>query len=741
VKTRSRDLSGRSLRHPSDEPASAWSALHGHAAIAMPDAIEAGAPTTVTLRYTCPTSGLQVGDAIAIAWRLPGDWGSPQCDDPTAPNFVSVRSNGAEFHVTYEDQGGIKPWNHQLTFTCRAGSLDAGAVVTITIGDTAQGSAGWESQTSAATAHEFVVMRRPRGHEEWVRVPEPSTLRIVGGRARAMHLVLPSDAVMGEPVAAVVRMTDAWGNPSRGHRGDWMIGHPAVEVVGIERVEWHGEALDVWEATLVFTAAGRHRIRVQEQGGLVSVANPIDCRDTGAPEKLVWGEVHGGQGELGCGQGTLDEFYRFARSVAGLQFVAHQANDVYVTRQEWEHTREQTRRADQPGRFVTLLGCEWTAPTSVGGDRNIVHRGDTVRLHRAARWFEERLPDDWADAPDPASLYRLLPSDAVVVNLHAGGYTSNLSVVDEAFHHLVEIHSTHGTSDWLVAEAIARGITFGVSAGSDGIAGRPGACHPGRRATRNVPNGCLGTYVRELDRESVFEALRLRRCFATDGQRIRLAVSCNGHAMGAEVHAEGPPAFAVEVAGTAAIERIVLRRGRNVVAVADIAMPDEAHPARWRLLWQGNRATGTARDQTLTWDGHATVERGAMTLVEPLGYYGADDGVEQRDRRTVAWRSRTAGNAVGFTLDLTDVDAVTFWSRALRCTLPLDAATTSRFDLDPAAGRGHVELGRAPSPDGPQDVHVALADTSAAPGKHPYWVEVTQVDGARAWSSPIFVSV
>ena len=34
-----------------------------------------------------------------------------------------------------------------------------------------------------------------------------------------------------------------------------------------------------------------------------------------------------------------------------------------------------------------------------------------------------------------------------------------------------------------------------------------------------------------------------------------------------------------------------------------------------------------------------------------------------------------------------------------------------------------------------------FTDTDAPPGWHPYYVRLTQVDGSRAWSSPLYVQV
>jgi hypothetical protein len=69
-----------------------------------------------------------------------------------------------------------------------------------------------------------------------------------------------------------------------------------------------------------------------------------------------------------------------------------------------------------------------------------------------------------------------------------------------------------------------------------------------------------------LDRESIFQALKNRRCYATTGARVFLDFSVNGHPMGADVRMqpEEERVFSMEVMGTSPLRRLELVRNGEV---------------------------------------------------------------------------------------------------------------------------------------------------------------------------------
>jgi len=484
------------------------------------------------------------------------------------------------------------------------------------------------------------------------------------------------------------------------------------------------------------------RFRAHSGGELQALSNPIRVRDAAPKWQLFWGDLHSGQTEIGCGAGSLAEHYAFGRDCAGLQFTTHQANDHYVTLDEWNHTREVTDQFYEPGRYVPFLGCEWSALTKDGGDRNIFYHHDEPRLRRSDRFFLESEPDPEPDVRTGPEFVEVFSELDVLVNIHVGGRMTNLDWHAPEIEKLCEIHSTHGTSEWFVLDALQRGYKVGITAGTDGVMGRPGACHPGRRLIRNLRNGLTAVYATELTREAIWEALRQRRCYATTGERMRLWFELNGIAMGAEIETNDLPIASFAVEGTGPLERIDLLRGTDVIhgwQIAEAAPHDDG--VTLRILWGGTERKGTARLQRVCWDGSLQVTGGNMELLEVVNVQSFADRVEAVDTDSIHWNNATAGNATGIVVRVQG-DAQTrlrFQTEPTTFDIAL-ADVCSRETLLDAGGVGRfVKIGPAPSNHGPQTFAGSWIDKNPVLGVTPYWLRVVQVDQAMAWSSPVFV--
>ena len=724
------------VHHEPELTAAARERAVGRARLRCPTPVTAGAPITAEFEITVGERGLPAGGKIAIAWRWPLDFGDLQVTDPRAPDHLSARvaTPGADVRVKarYHGVSSFNPWNHAVEVTVCSGSLPSHGTVLVTC-------SRWQAPTCATVAARFLVAAQDETGDDWRQMVDPAPIGVRPGPLAMLGMVVPSDAVVGRETRAVVRATDRFGNPTALPEPPRLAvcdGVPAARI----GPAWPTALAGAWHVPVHFGDAGRAVLRARA-GELGAVANPIHVHAAAPPQRLLWGDLHAGQGDTGCGLDSLDHHFAFARDVAGLQFASQQANDHYVTAERWQEVQRVTRRWHDDGRFVAFLGCEWSALTDDGGDRNLVFRGGSAALPRSGRFFGDRPADPTPDAVRAEDLHRRLAGSEVLLNLHAGGRPTDLSRHAPELEPLFEVHSTHGTSDWFVLEAIRRGYKVGVTAGTDGVMGRPGACHPGRRLARNCRGGVTGLYAPAATRRAIWEAFQARRCYGTTGERIRLWVEIGRVPMGGECElpAGEPVVVKAEVDGTAAIEMIELLRGTEVVATARVAAFDHG---RLRLLWGGTRAYGTARDQRVVWDGGLIVEGAEIERAEPLRFESPHDRL-QRESGALRWRSATAGGHAGVILSLCGGPA--------RCRFESDPATFG-FAADavlasparvPAGGAGcQVEAGPAPAADGPAAAQVALTDDGPAPTASPvpYWVRVTQVDRSRAWSSPITVT-
>jgi hypothetical protein len=155
---------------------------------------------------------------------------------------------------------------------------------------------------------------------------------------------------------------------------------------------------------------------------------------------------------------------------------------------------------------------------------------------------------------------------------------------DPEFQRCVEVYSGWGNSEspngprqlrtpggavpgHFAQDGLAAGHRLGFVGASDSHSGRPG--YPGHSRHYNgtdyaefdeptYTGGFTGVYCEELTKEAIFDAIHMRRCFATTGQRILVDFRADGHWMGEEYRSNHAPHFQVSVTGTAPLESVTL---------------------------------------------------------------------------------------------------------------------------------------------------------------------------------------
>ncbi|MCM0021685.1 MAG: DUF3604 domain-containing protein, partial [Tagaea sp.] len=419
---------------------------------------------------------------------------------------------------------------------------------------------------------------------------------------------------------------------------------------------------------------------------------------------------------------------------------SHQANCFLVSGPEWRETETVTAAFDAPGEFVALLGLEWSADTALGGDRNLYFPGDAARITRCSHEYVDDKSDAASDLPAAEDLHAKYRGSDVVIGLHVGGRTTDLSKHDPSIERLIEIHSTHATSEWFWFEALRRGYRMGVTAGSDGVDGRPGASHPGHQTVRNCRGGLVAVAVDRLDRASLLAALRARECYATDGARIALRFSAGGRPMGSEFDAKFPPLLSIEIDGTEPIETVDVFRGTEIIHSVE-PHANSKLSSRLRIAWRGASAPGNFMRARMTWDGHATLSAGAFHDAQGHAFDTPDEGIVANDARRIAWRSATGGDWDGIvaTIDAPDDTVLAFDTPPLSIAVPLARLRAGPFALAETRPAREIAMRFLPESPGPSSWRGEFRDPAPRPGWNAYWFRVRQWDGSTAWSSPIFV--
>jgi hypothetical protein len=284
---------------------------------------------------------------------------------------------------------------------------------------------------------------------------------------------------------------------------------------------------------------------------------------------LYWADLHVHTTLSADAEGEVDEIIAYARDKARLDCVAISDNDIShlsLTASDWERYRHYVRHFDasigsggrmSPGgnrgdgsvgmgggagsarRFVLLPAYEWTyrpAPRAAPNHRMVIGLD------------ERRLPilrcSEAGDDPMGALAAHAARHD-LLLNVHherwelaAQPSEANFEVCSGWGSHMANPDHRRRYHDAL--EQGRRGSPrhrLGFIGNSDNHRRNPG-----------LGGALTGIYATELTREALLEALRARRCFATDGSRIAIRFWVNGAFMGQETTAAGAPRIRWEVA-------------------------------------------------------------------------------------------------------------------------------------------------------------------------------------------------
>ncbi len=700
----------------------------------------AGAPTLAAGGLTQFSVELEAGFALppgaqlGLARRWPSDWGKPQWRDPVAADYVRVTAApGRSLRWWNARLHGWHPFDH-IFFVALPDGLPAGERLAVRFGDSVDGSPGFTAQTFIEEASPLAVRFRPTAESEWIELARP-VVRIAGTTAGRLVLTAPSRVSAGTPFLLHVRIEDAWGNPSR-PAGTVHLDAPLARSLTIPDSGWA-------QVETRLEQPGIHRLtaHVGSERALSATSNPVEVVN-GPVIPLCWGDLHA-QSVIGCGARSIDAYFRHAREFAATDFGSHQANCFLVSNAEWDATQAATAEAQREGTFVTLLGVEWSGASSVGGDHNLYFPGDTAALHRCSHEFVADKSDVATDLPHVTDVHAHYRGTDTLVAVHVGGRTADLRWHEPSLDRLLEVHSTHATSEWFLLEALQRGYRMGVVAGSDGVDGRPGASHPGHMDVRNVRGGLTAVMLPQRTRGALWDALKARHCYATTGPRILLDLKAGAAQMGDELRVRQLPAFEVMVEGTAPLETIDFFRDTECIRSKDLMADAPGLSNRIRVAWRGATAPGNWQRARMHWDGELRIAGARILGAEAWALDTPDEGLREMGEQRVSWRSITAGDWDGVILEIDDPACaeLTFATEPMSLQTQLGDLQSEARVFEATSPVRSVELRRLPREAPALGWRGRFDDPAAPAGAHAYWVRVRQSDGAYAWSTPIFIDL
>jgi hypothetical protein len=272
--------------------------------------------------------------------------------------------------------------------------------------------------------------------------------------------------------------------------------------------------------------------------------------------KFYFGDMHA-HTWMSDGVGDLDEFFIVHRDMLKDDFGCLTDHDTFVGNSmipsEWEEQKEIAAHYNEPGRFVTFYGQEWTTARwpAKFGHKNIYHIDPTMPL----------LDHMDEDSNDTAKIFaKAAELGAICIPHHIGWTGVDWENHDSVVQPLVEIVSNHGAFEYMgnepiyhrggihgcfVQDGLERGLRFGLVGGSDthGL-----VWHHRVGWKRNcLRTGLTCILAKELTPQALFEAMKKRRTYATSGIKMRIVFELSGAMMGEEISLSEPPKISVNV--------------------------------------------------------------------------------------------------------------------------------------------------------------------------------------------------
>ena len=732
----------------------------GSIVLSPPGPFIAGSYAELTLVYTAGTFGIDDTGMVKVSWRTTSDLSKPQFDKPDAANFTTVEaSNGAKLDVWF-DRLNIRPYGNTLLIRVGRGYLRAGDTLTIRLGDRRRGGPGLRLQTNVENRVELRTSVDAFAAYEFCELPQQPAFDLVAGPAVRWKAILPSLAVVGEPIRLAIVAEDMWGNPTEdaAARLTFDVSRPLRGLPDSITIA-KGDGPRVIE-NLIATEASDLDLKVMADGRCVAEANPLRVVTT-APLRRYWADLHGQSGET-IGMGTAEEYFRYARDKAFVDMAGHQGNDFQITDTFWQKLNALTAAFDRPGQFICLPGYEWSGNTGMGGDRNVFFRREGRPIRRSSHILVEGETSTQA-IYTADKLFEFLRGEDCRVIAHVGGRYADVKYAhDGHVERTVEVHSTWGTFEWLLHDAFDKGIRVGVVCHSDDHKGRPGATTPGA-STFGAIGGLSCYFMPEMTRDALFEALRRRWHYGTTGTRLFLDVRgtfeqdvtgfsedpalgaaqetrARDAMMGDIIRPKGVPMkLAVEVIGTAPLDRVDVLHGTRVVQ-SERPFAAAALGRRVRILWQGAEYRGRGRETV--WQGKVTVMGNRIARFAPVNFLNPERKVKEiTPGVALAWTSVTTGNLSGIDLwlDQPRSGALRIETNVVSGEIELGQLADRTVEFDGGGLGRKLNVYRLPDSDWSRRLTLEHFAAFQGGADLPVYVRVTQADGHQAWSSPIYL--
>ncbi|GIK83546.1 MAG: DUF3604 domain-containing protein [Patescibacteria group bacterium] len=705
----------------------------GSAVLSINTAI-VGTPTTFRLTYTVGELGIDESGEIKVLFRTAGDCADPQLTDSKKPNFLKITSSNTDVVFLVDSKStGLKgkvherPWSRGVRVTVTNQYLSQGDKVYF---DFVQ----WRTQTFAEDKHIFKVVVDPFATGRCLELPKQPFLYLKADKINKLVVLAPSQATIGKTISLLIKAEDQWGNPAENFSGTVKLAMDFPKTVRLK----NGRALvPVQQKT-----EGILRIQATCRD-FVGQSNPIIVQqNTSTKNKIFWADLHGQSSET-IGTNDVNSYFRFAKDYSHLDVTCIQGNDFQITNAFWKKINKTTKKINKPHSFISFPGYEWSGNTNRGGDRNIIYLHENEKIYRSSHALLDEFSDSDSDATIVTDLFPKLDHTKTIVIPHVGGRYADLQLHNEKLEPVVEIHSAWGTFEWFYFDALKRNYKVGVVANSDDHSGRLGASYPAF-AHFNSYGGLTGIVAKNLDRKTIFEAIKSRHCYATTGTHMCIDYFVSNFEgqtvmMGDHISSKQKPIeISVKCYATASIERV------EIYALDQLKHTQYVEPESnsnfLKILCSGSRVKGRAR--AFDWKGELRFDSTQIKALEKINFYSKRN-VITNTKNQICWSGITTGGVQGFIAQLTEMKgSATLKLNQKNIVIPLEKLAMKPKRIKMGGLDSEASYYKTVAATSVFDIQFSTM-INLKPSKHrsiPIFVKVIQRDGHMAWTSPVFVS-
>jgi hypothetical protein len=586
-----------------------------------PDKVQSESYNTFTFTIILGESGLAKGESIGIVsgsnidrWQFlwPDQmWGSEcpwQTDRPQDDNYITANCSNSDAELTLNvgQLGGFKPYCNERAHLVRslrdrqryvleinAGSeLRQGDVITVTWGDKRYGSKGVKAPV---TAIEYYFMpfrysllplldnKTPARRGGFDTLP---SITVAGKNAVRLYVTAQPFVQAGNDFEVKISALDEYCSLDENFSGSVKL---TVEGGGkniTRSLRMSAADKGSISTTLKVSKTGWFKVKASSKK-TSGYSNYIIAGEEEPQNKVYFGDMHCHTPDCDATV-PLEQHFKYARTAAGLDFLSVSCHAEYFgSKQAWDNYLDKTELYHEPESFVTFAGYEWAGDGHCNA--YFVNTPDAELFYNPALEQEAEFDDPKFRKPVPLPGTREnIPGKPYFVkgvvdfleavnklNVPAfviGHCHSRYQFADDSVMWLFEMHSTHQVSSQekrFQQFVGAGGKYFGVCGGSDSHRLPAGSMlpDPGEKWPNPfVPDICYhtaglqATFAKDLTRESLYNGMKARHCYGTNGCRIVISFTCGDAMMGdnIEIGSDQRPRFYIKVGGTSPLREIVL---------------------------------------------------------------------------------------------------------------------------------------------------------------------------------------